>query len=57
MNIREEMRNLITSLNHYTELYNKGNSPISDKEWDDMYFQLKDMEEETGSSKSVKSKT
>ena len=48
MNIREEMRNLITSLNHYTELYNKGDSPISDKKWDDMYFQLKHIEEETG---------
>lgn len=48
MNIKEEMRNLITSLNHYTELYNKGDSPISDKKWDDMYFQLKHMEEETG---------
>lgn len=43
-----QMKGLIDKLNYYTTLYNKGESPISDKEWDDMYFNLVDLEKETG---------
>lgn len=43
-----QMKGLIDKLNYYTTLYNKGESPISDKEWDDMYFKLVDLEKETG---------
>ena len=50
MNPVDEMRDLIEKLNHYTKLYDEGKSPISDKEWDDMYFHLKKLEEETGIS-------
>ena len=46
----DEMRDLIEKLNHYTKLYDEGKSPISDKEWDDMYFHLEKLEEETGIS-------
>ena len=50
MNPVDEMRDLIEKLNYYTKLYDEGKSPISDKEWDDMYFHLKKLEEETGIS-------
>lgn len=50
MNPVDEMRDLIEKLNHYTKLYDEGKSQISDKEWDDMYFHLKKLEEETGIS-------
>jgi len=43
-----EMQELVEKLNYYTKLYDKGNPAISDKEWDDMYFQLQDMERMTG---------
>ena len=46
----DEMRDLIEKLNYYTKLYDEGKSPISDKEWDDMYFHLEKLEEETGIS-------
>ena len=42
------MRNLIDKLNYYTELYDKGTPEISDKEYDDLYFQLKDLENRSG---------
>ena len=42
------MEELIKLLNYYTDLYNKGESPISDREWDELYFKLKQMEQETG---------
>lgn len=38
------MEELIKLLNYYTDLYNKGESPISDREWDELYFKLKQME-------------
>lgn len=44
----DDMRNLVDKLNYYTKLYDEGNSPISDKEWDNMYFELDKMEQETG---------
>ena len=50
MNPVDEMRDLIEKLNYYTKLYDEGKSSISDKEWDDMYFHLKKLEEETGIS-------
>lgn len=43
-----EIRILIDRLNHYTDLYNKNNSPISDKDWDNMYFQLQELEKASG---------
>lgn len=48
MNKIDKMNELITQLNNYTRLYDEGNSPITDKEWDDMYFQLQHLEEVTG---------
>lgn len=42
------IRQLIDQLNYHTNLYEKGVPQISDKEWDDMYFQLKELEEQTG---------
>ena len=50
MNPVDEMRDLIEKLNYYTKLYDEEKSPISDKEWDDMYFHLEKLEEETGIS-------
>ena len=35
-----EIRNLIDKLNYHTKLYDMGKPEISDKEWDDMYFEL-----------------
>ena len=46
----DEMRDLIEKLNYYTKLYDEGHPSISDKEWDDMYFHLEKLEEETGIS-------
>ena len=48
MNKIDEMNELIEKLNHYTKLYDEGNPAISDKEWDDMYFHLEELEKETG---------
>ena len=42
------IRNLIDELNRLTKLYDKGCPEISDKDYDDLYFKLKKMEEETG---------
>lgn len=44
----KNMRDLINKLNYYTELYDKGTPAISDKEWDELYFELETMEKETG---------
>ena len=35
-----EIRDLISKLNYHTKLYDMGKPEISDKEWDDMYFEL-----------------
>ena len=43
MNINK-MQELVDKLNYYTKLYDEGHSAISDKEWDDMYFELQDLE-------------
>ena len=39
---------LVLELNRLTELYDKGTPEISDKEWDDMYFELVTLEHERG---------
>ena len=39
---------LVEELNRLTELYDKGTPEISDKEWDDMYFELAALEHEIG---------
>ena len=43
-----KIRKLIDTLNHNTYLYNAGLPRMSDKQWDDMYYQLKLLEDETG---------
>lgn len=42
------MRSLIDKLNQYTKAYDEGYPLISDAEWDNLYFELKQKEEETG---------
>ena len=42
------MRKLINELNYFTNLYEMGDSPISDSEWDKLYFKLQKMERLTG---------
>lgn len=44
------MKELIEFLNYHQNLYDKGTSVISDKEWDDAYFELKNLEEIAGES-------
>ena len=43
-----DIKSLINELNYFTELYDKGISKITDKDWDEMYFLLKKEEEKTG---------
>lgn len=38
------MRDLINTLNKATKAYDEGHPIMTDKEWDDLYFQLKEME-------------
>lgn len=47
MTVVEKMQELINELNYYTELYDEGRSPIPDKRWDDMYFELAKIERDT----------
>jgi len=47
MNNLDEMRDLIDKLNYYIKMYDEGTPVISDKEYDDLYFKLKELEEET----------
>lgn len=42
------IRKTIEKLNYYTKLYDEGHPEISDKEWDDLYFHLVEMEAATG---------
>lgn len=42
------IRDLIDKLNEYTKAYDEGSPIISDKEWDDLYFQLKTLEDKEG---------
>lgn len=39
------IRNLIESLNYYTLKYDEGEPEITDKHWDELYFELKDLED------------
>ena len=34
------IKELVDKLNYYTKLYDEGRPEISDKEWDDLYFDL-----------------
>ena len=45
---------LVNELNKHSELYDTGKPVISDSEWDNMYFELKSLEEETGLILSIK---
>lgn len=45
---KQEMIKLIRELNRATIAYDEGHPFISDKEWDDMYFKLDNLEKETG---------
>lgn len=42
------MQNLINRLNEATKAYDAGNPIMSDAEWDELYFQLQKMENESG---------
>lgn len=44
----KDIRKLIDKLNYFTELYDKGTPQLSDKEWDNLYFQLINLEQQTG---------
>lgn len=44
----EIMRDLIARLNYLTKKYDEGQPEVSDKEWDDLYFQLLNMENQVG---------
>ena len=44
----QDIKELIWKLNRYTKKYDEGHPIISDKEWDELYFKLQKMEEETG---------
>lgn len=46
--IINKMQDLVNELNHYTKLYDEGHPNISDKEWDDKYFELLLLEQQTG---------
>lgn len=43
-----KIKELVEKLNYYTKLYDEGRPKISDKEWDDMYFELQKLEKESG---------
>ena len=43
-----KIKELVEKLNYYTKLYDEGRPEISDKEWDDMYFELQKLERESG---------
>lgn len=44
-NIKNEIRNLIEYLNQRTKEYDEGHPTITDTEWDEKYFKLKDLED------------
>ena len=46
--MNSKIRTLINKLNACTELYDNGTPTISDEEWDNLYFQLKQIEKESG---------
>ena len=48
MRVEEQMANLIAKLNEATAHYEAGKPIMSDEKWDNMYFELKQFEEESG---------
>ena len=44
----QDIIDLVEKLNYYTKLYDEGHPKISDKEWDDLYFSLIELEKKTG---------
>ena len=42
------LKSLVEQLNKHTKLYDEGRPEISDKEWDDMYFHLENLEKASG---------
>lgn len=44
--IKVKIRNFIDQLNVWTKFYDEGTPVVSDKEWDDMYFELQALENE-----------
>ena len=47
-NLNDKIQELVDKLNYYTKLYDEGYPAIGDKEWDDMYFKLVDLESKSG---------
>ena len=46
--IYDKIKFLVRYLNECTKAYDEGNPKITDEEWDNKYFELKSLEEETG---------
>ena len=46
--IEKEMYEIIQILNKWTKAYDEGYPVVSDKEWDELYFKLKNLEDESG---------
>ena len=46
IDIYSRINYLVDTLNKYTKLYDEGHPAISDKEWDDLYFELKELEKQ-----------
>lgn len=46
--IEKEMYEMIQILNEWTKAYDEGHPVVSDKEWDELYFKLKNFEDEYG---------
>ncbi len=46
IDIYNRINYLVENLNYYTKLYDEGHPAISDKEWDDLYFELVELERE-----------
>ena len=44
----ERIKYLVNYLNEMTEKYDAGTPEISDRQWDSLYFELKNLEDETG---------
>ena len=51
-----EMYNIIQVLNDWTKAYDEGKPKVPDKEWDELYFKLKEMEKELINQLYIKSK-
>ena len=44
----EKIKNLVQLLNNWTKLYDEECPAVSDEEWDNKYFELQELEKETG---------